>query len=253
MPMVFDPLAMLLRILHVISFSVEIYVRREFGERYIGWLHFLFTLILLSVIISVFRFLYFLPLIGGGVYPQISGLYWYGVIFMTGYHMLRIWQRNRQNIPWHSRSPGISFLSFLPVDDWVLYRFIEPALCILMSMVIRLFVPFTGNWLLLASVCLLIKNNIIFNIARGRVLDVIDAQIETKVMSGELAGNDKRQTAGWSSIMVMPALPESISDASTALPKPDQSDFAALVQATLEAAVTPSENTVAHHEQNSRT
>jgi hypothetical protein len=225
-----DPVIWVIRILHVISASVEVYIRREFGERYIGWVHFFLSLILLNIVMTAFRIIYFLPMIGGGIYPKLSSIYWYSFIFLTGYHMLRIWLRNRQGIAWHSRSPGISYLSFLPIDQWILYRFVEPALCIAFSLAIRPLAPFTGNWLLFASLCLLIKSNLIFNVARGRVLDVVDAQIEAKVMSGELAGQDKRQSAGWSPVMVEPAILSASTEA-TALP--DQDDFAAMVAARL--------------------
>ncbi|MEZ4682069.1 MAG: hypothetical protein R2932_48470 [Caldilineaceae bacterium] len=59
---------------------------------------------------------------------------------------------------------------------------------------------------------------------------MIDAQIEAKVMSGELAGRDKRQTAGWSPVMVEPAI---ISAPTEATALPDQHDFAAMVVARL--------------------
>ena len=198
-----DLFKFLFEILNVLSFSVEVYTRHSFGERYINWLRFIFAMLLLNTIMGFFRMLYMLPLIGGGIYPQMSSLFWYSFIGLTLYHLYQIWQRNRRGIAWHSRSFGVSRLEFLPLNDAMLYRFVEPLACIVVSFVLRPFSPFTANWLLISSFCLLIKNNLIFNAARGRVLDVIDGRIEAAVMAGDLEGQDKRKTAGWSQVVAV--------------------------------------------------
>ncbi|MEZ4682070.1 MAG: hypothetical protein R2932_48475 [Caldilineaceae bacterium] len=96
MPMVVDPVIWAIRILHVIAFSVEVFIRREFGERY-DWMGPFFRDahptqhchhgVPYSLLPAAYRRRYL---------PRMSGLFWYGFIIMTGYHMLRIWQRNRQ-------------------------------------------------------------------------------------------------------------------------------------------------------------
>lgn len=199
-----DAFKILMEIVNILSFSVEAFTRREFGERYVNWLRFLLSLLFLNSFLGFLRFFHSLPLVGGGVYPELSSYFWYSFIFLSCYHLFRIWRRNRQGIAWHSRSPGISHLSFLGINDAILFRFIEPMLCLAVSFILGPVSPLTSNWIFVSSLCLLIKNNVIFNNMRGKVLDVIDGRIEAAVIAGKLEGNDKRKTAGWSNVVAMP-------------------------------------------------
>ena len=199
-----DPLKVLYEILNVLSFSVEVFTRHEFGERYISWLRFILSLVIINSFIGVLRIFHSLPFVGGGSYPQMSSLFWYSFLCLSSYHLFRIWRRNRKGIAWHSRSSGLSHLAFLPLSDAILFRWVEPLLCITASFLLRPISPLTANWLLISSLCLLIKNNIVFNTWRGRVLDVIDGRIESAHISGKVDGKDKRKSAGWSNMVSIP-------------------------------------------------
>lgn len=224
-------------ILNVMSMSVEIFIRHSFGERYVNWIRFIFSLLMLQSVLGILRFFGALPFIGTGNYPTVSSYFWYSFVGLTIYHLFRIWWRNKKGIPWHSRSFGISHLSFLPFNDNVLYRVVEPMACLTVSWLLHPISPFTANWLLVSSFCLLIKNNLLYNIQRGRVLDLIDGRIEAAVMAGTMEGTDKRKTAGWSNIVTMPQDLDSVpkdhaADEATTISSPQ--DFAATVAALME-------------------
>ena len=199
-----DITKVMFEILHTLSIPNEIYMRREFGERYMNWIRFICSLLIINFCLGTLRFFHSLPLVGGGVYPQLSSYYWWGFIGLSMYHLFRIWQRNRRGITWHSYSFGISHFAFLGLSDAILYRWVEPLICITASLLIRPYSSFTANWILISAICLLIKNNYVFNRMRDRVLDVVDGRIEAAIMSGKLEGKSKHKTAGWSQIVTVP-------------------------------------------------
>jgi len=204
-----------------ISVTLEVPIRREFGERYLSW-----TRVFLAwFAMGFFDFAREIPGLVRGMIPfsqrtfvdHLHPWFWQGFIVLYLIHRLRIWHRKRQGIQWHSQSFGISWLEFLPwellahiplvgryivIDDWTLYRWIEPGVCFLAGLAIRQFSPATSSWILLASVALFIKNQLVYFATLGRFLDVIDARIEAANLTGALSGRSKRDTAGFSVVAV---------------------------------------------------
>lgn len=209
-----------------LSVTLELFVRFNFGERYLSWLRLFLGLIIMELTTLVPRVIMtIIPFLGGPT-PSLSPLFLRAAFCLGLYHQWCIWRRNRQGIAWHSNSFGVSRLAILPVSDWVLYRFIEPGICLVAGILIKYMDPVTGFWIILASVALFIKNQMVFNAQRGRVLDIVDARIESVAMQGALEGKSKRETAGYS-VMPVPAM--HLMDESTP-------DIAATVMATLNPA-----------------
>jgi hypothetical protein len=185
-----------------LSVTLELFVRFNFGERYLSWLRLFLGLMIMELTTLVPRMIFaMIPFLGGPT-GSFSPLFFRAAICLGIYHQWRIWRRNRQGIAWHSNSFGVSRLSFLPVSDWMLYRFVEPGLCFIAGMLIKFIDPVTGIWVILASVALFVKNQMVFNAQRGRLLDVIDARIESAAMQGALEGRPKQETAGFSVMSV---------------------------------------------------
>jgi hypothetical protein len=185
-----------------LSVTLELFVRFNFGERYLSWLRLFLGLMIMELTTLVPRMIFaMIPFLGGPT-GSFSPLFFRAAICLGIYHQWRIWRRNRQGIAWHSNSFGVSRLSFLPVSDWMLYRFVEPGLCFIAGMLIKSVDPVTGIWVILASVALFVKNQMVFNAQRGRLLDVIDARIESAAMQGALEGRPKQETAGFSVMSV---------------------------------------------------
>lgn len=174
------------------SISLEVFVRRDFGERYFGIGRFAAS----WIIIQFFYLLISLPAVftPGYVIPMPSiRIYLICFFVASAAHLLRIWQRNSQDTLWHADSIGVSWFSpllnlpplkigfvTLRITDYLLYRFIEPVLCLI---VIQLLLPegVTQTWLTWAAIAMLIHNNMVYNQRRSRVLDLINAQIEAEV------------------------------------------------------------------------
>ncbi|MEM7125671.1 MAG: hypothetical protein AAF702_05055 [Chloroflexota bacterium] len=202
-----DPFKAVFECVHTLGLPAEMFLRGEFGERYLNWIRFISSLLIINFFLGFLRFFHSLPLVGGGVYPQINSYFWWAFVSLSCYHLIRIWLRNRRGVKWHSYSFGISHFAFLGLSDGLLYRVVEPMIAITASLLMRPYSSFTANWILISAICLFIKNNMLFNHMRGRVLDVIDGQIEAEVMSGKMEGKSKKQTAGWSQIVsVSPSL-----------------------------------------------
>lgn len=186
-------------LLGFVSVTVEAFIRRDFGSRY--W-----TLLRVVAAWQVMRFyvlLLNLPEIVrmsfGMGRPMRSMADWftYAFLVLALVHLFRNWQRHRAGIPWHSQSFGISWLSFLPVHDYVLYRFIEPACVLVAGWLLSSVDGPTGGWLVLAGMALFVRNNMTFSMMRDRYLDIIDARIESRYFNEVQSGKPKQQTAGW--------------------------------------------------------
>lgn len=193
------------------SVTIEVFIRRDFGERYLNLLRVMSALILMRSFMGLYWLRSaILDVIPEAMRPDTAPTFvfnWFQVAFMAMalLHILFIFIRNRQGTLWHSQSFGMSFLSFLPINDWVLYRYIEPALCFGFGYWLHARDPLLGGWIQWSSVALFLSNNLVYNQARSRVLDIVDSQIEgtffQKMASGEKTGS-KRETAGFSVIPV---------------------------------------------------
>ena len=221
-----------------LSVTLEVFVRRDFGERYLSWLRLFLGYLIMDMITLIPRIIFsMIPFMSG---PTIatSSLFMKAFFIMGAYHQWRIWQRNRQGIAWHSASFGVSRFTALPVSDWVLYRFVEPGICLVAGFIIKTVDPVMGIWVIAASISLFIKNQMVFNDQRARLLDIIDARIESAAMKGALEGKPKQETAGFSVMAVpeMNLIDESIPDIAatvTATMNSAQPEVIALDTATL--------------------
>jgi hypothetical protein len=202
------------------SVTLEVFIRRDFGERYLtvgriltGYLFIRFWLGVVSLRNA------FGVWAGTGPPaspPSINSWYVTCLVLLALVHLARIFFRNQAGVPWYSRGHGVSWFNFLiplsgyRLSDWVLYRFIEPGICFAFAwFVMPLFMPdgsFTRNWLIFASIGLFLHNNMAYNATRDRYLDLIDGEIVSRYFNeSRQARKDQRasvyQTAGYA---VMP-------------------------------------------------
>lgn len=214
------------------SLPLELLIRKEFGERYLSLLRIWIAWMLLGA----FTFFYALyatfagnpmaffaysgmthSLFNTGVEGLTFHLFYYAFLSGVVFHRYRIWKRTKDGVVWLSTSFGISHLSALPwhllrriptigqwitVDDYFLYRFVEPALCFVLGRLLYRLDGLTGSFVVISAVALFIKNNLAYAEARGRVLDMIDAGIESQYLADALAGRPKETLAGFSVVPV---------------------------------------------------
>jgi hypothetical protein len=175
------------------SISVVPFIRKDFGERYLSWLN-------LSFGYSVVANFYFLGgLIGmltrrGG--SGMMGLFWLAFVAMSVYRRREIAQKNNAGIEWHSMYLGTSLLP-LPFSRESVYKFFEPALVFALGHLLWTLSGQVGLWLMLSAFALFVNNHIVFYNERRAILDLRDAQIESKYLSAALSGKPVSETAGF--------------------------------------------------------
>ena len=195
------------------SVTLEIFIRTDFGSRYLT----MGRLIMGWVSMQVFFFFYEGSFTGmkGTTSPHqfLLIIYILAYIGFGVFHSYRIHQRTILNRPWYARSFGSSRLSRLmsipafrigslriAIDEWALYRFVEPALCFLL---VALIFPYSATraWLIWAACAMALHNAMLYSSLRQPVTDSEDAAIEQEAhetgqnIKGYMAIPQNRQPA----------------------------------------------------------
>src|SRR6202021_1083737 len=112
------------------AISIVPFVRKDFGERYLGWLNLFFG----YTVVANFTFLgtLFAGLAGAFLHVGIGGapimrLFWLAFVGLSIYHRREIARKNKAGIKWHSMYLGTSLLP-LPFSAEFVYKFAEPGL-----------------------------------------------------------------------------------------------------------------------------
>jgi hypothetical protein len=176
------------------AISVVPFTRKDFGERYLGWLNLYFGY---SVVAG---FMFFGNLLGAlmrtGGSSQLMTLFWLAFIGLSIYHRREISRKNNAGIEWHSMYIGTSLLP-LPFSQEKIYKIFEPLGVFLVGYVLSKLSGQVGMWLMISAVSLFVNNQIVFYQERQNVLDMRDARIEAENMSAAFAGKPASETAGF--------------------------------------------------------
>lgn len=216
-----------------ISLSLELLIRKDFGERYISLTRFFLAV----MFVGAFRMLVIL-IFGFGWLAYLFG-FAYLIAFI--YHRRQITMRNRRGEEWHSMSFGVSRLEGfvdqlrardIPIvrkwDDWFLYRFLEPAAFFVVGILLWFIDNGLGFYIVVASFALFMKNQMTYSREYNQYLDTVDARIEAKYSEAALNGQQKQRTGGISVV----AMPENLAKLLPATTG-KAPNFAATVQETV--------------------
>jgi hypothetical protein len=169
--------------------SVVAFIRKDMGERYFGWLNLFFG----YTVVANFTFL-------GSLFfrapSQLMTSFWVAFIAASLYHRWKIAKRNDAGQEWHSMYMGTSLLP-LPFSTETIFKFIEPAVVFAAGHFLWDISPQVGLWLTLAAAGLFVNNHIVYYNERQAILDMRDAQIESRFLSDALSGKPAAQTAGF--------------------------------------------------------
>lgn len=179
--------------------------RHSFGIRYISITRFLVA----GIMTSLIRFPITLMFGGVGILDYV----WMWSI--TSAYVIHYWQarkrlRNKETL-WHSNSFGISHfepllgklakrfnhLPFPQLDDYFLHRVAEPFAFFLLALLIRPFDLSVSYIIMFGALGHLIHANLSYSHLQGRLLDIIDAQIESRFFQISMDGAHKSTTAGY--------------------------------------------------------
>ena len=188
-------LALLSLVTGFFSISVAVFTRRDFGERYLGWIN------LYCGYSVVAAFMFFGNLLSAFTRTgssHLMTLFWLAFVGLSLYHRREITCRNNAGVEWHSYYLGTSWLEGkLPVSSERIYKILEPAAVFALGYFFWHISGQVGLWLMFGAVSLLINNHIVFFQERQSILNMRDAHIESRYFSVALAGRPARETAGF--------------------------------------------------------
>jgi len=175
------------------SVSIVPFTRRNFGERYFGWINLFFA----YTVVANFAFLGNLIGVGlGHGWSWLMVLCWLGFIAASIWHRMEISRKNRASVEWHSMYTGDSILP-LPFSQEKIFKFFEPAAVVTAGLLIWYFSGAVGAWLVIGGISLLVNNHIVYFTQRQAILDIRDRQIEARYLSDAVAGKPAKQTGGF--------------------------------------------------------
>lgn len=168
----------------------QVILRQRMGEREFSTMR-----IYMAAGILIMWYAFF----GGALLPWLLVVF----IVLSVIERIGIWMRYQRGEAWHSYSTGISRLERLvpniPIigkGDWVFFRLYEPLLFAALSWLVSRMDQPTGVFMGFCAIAMALRGNIYFQAYRGRVLDLIDAQIESTYMNEAAFERTKRQIAG---------------------------------------------------------
>jgi len=91
------------------------------------------------------------------------------------------WGMIKRGELWHTRSRGVSYLSFLPLPESKIQRFVEPGICITAGLILHTVFTFVGLWLIFSGLGLLVLEQIIYDWQLNQMLDQYDGIIDAEV------------------------------------------------------------------------
>jgi hypothetical protein len=91
------------------------------------------------------------------------------------------WNIIRRGDLWHTKSRGVSYLSFLPLRDDKIQRFVEPAICFVLGLVLLPVFKILAAWLIFSGLGLLVLEQLIYDWQLNMMLDQYDGIIDAQV------------------------------------------------------------------------
>lgn len=163
-------------LMRLLSASIEIILRRNFGRRYIFML-----------IGAFICFLFCLGLAHAEAF--LSVLFVFIMIVRLTKNIIKIFRRIRLSIPEpHSSSTGESWVFWQRhgYSQATVQRYFEPALCLIVGLLVSLPDKFLGHWLMASAVALFIKEQISRWKINRRLIDANDAKIAAQALNASL-------------------------------------------------------------------
>ena len=172
------------------SISVEVFLRYDFGERYLKPLAALLG----------FGWIYLIYIAYGEYHDGAQALLYFGYTFLAvcGLHIVWIQIRNQFGYRWHSKSTGVPWapLTWIAPSQVTLFLLIEPGIVIGLALfAVARDQQLLGQYLIAAAVALVGKYLIQRAHFREKLLDAIDSQIESEVFAEALKGTPSPRKA----------------------------------------------------------
>lgn len=157
-------------LMRLLSASVEAFLRTNFGRRYVHMLAGAFLFFFLST----------------GLNPApalLTSLFLMGLFALVIYHYIQMFRRRGLSVAEpHSSSAGNSwnFWQRFGLAQTTVQRYLEPALCWLIGLIISTPDPFLGFWLKASAVALFVKEQINRVRITRRIIEANDAKVSAQ-------------------------------------------------------------------------
>lgn len=168
--------------------SLEIFIRRRFGERYLTWKIIVSTFFRMCVVFALIAVLYHIAQPEWPNHAPQSGAaeaLWMFVFWLHSlWHKFVIWRRNWRGEQWYSYAPGDAFPFWraMGISEISTFRFAEPTAAILVALAcfaLRIGASMSV-WLLVSGLSLLVKRQLQYYTERRTVLDMIDSRARSE-------------------------------------------------------------------------
>lgn len=191
----------ILTVLQTITVSVEVFIRVRMGERYMT--------ILRATWMFCFFMLFWFVMSGWTEAFSTNGMSIFYIVsfFLAMTNAVLARRRHSKNIELHSYYTGIPLLSvFFPnKKETTIKNFLEPLFLFVVGVILfsvgKYYTYETyglGAYIAIVSIVLFIKNQIEYDIARNRYLDVVDKKIESEMLNDAIQGKNPADTKGFS-------------------------------------------------------
>lgn len=176
------------------SMSVMVFMRRKVGYRQLQPTR----LIGMSLVLGLAAYLFAnlpssLPLIGMRQAPTVSpeavtngfvlGTFAVAMVVIGLIQRHQRWNDICHGVRWHTWSLGLSYFEFLPLPVGIVYRFVDPVVCFLIGMVVHNVSPALGFWVELSAFALAYVEQVSFQGALDRDLDLLDGLVESEIQA----------------------------------------------------------------------
>jgi hypothetical protein len=161
--------------LRLATVSLEVFLHRNFGERFFSPIEFIAGVLALYVFVFFGWFLFA---------AEIAWLVLFGVaaLLMGTYHLFVIYQRKGKGVTIHSRYWGDSLPFFYGMDlsHQTIQFYVEPALCFFVGIIFISISPLLGNWIMFGAIAWFFMCQLELRKWNNQILDAIDREIEAR-------------------------------------------------------------------------
>lgn len=203
--------ALALVLLNVLTLPPELFLRKDFGERYVSPAKLLVTLIAVQFIqVPILIFVLV------GVAPDLENEYYWVYTLATmvlfnllffGLGLIRYTgarDRSRRGERWHSRCDGVSNRLVTATTfgkkestEWRVRQFTEPSVTFCLGMLGCVFGPVVGLYLMIAALLMAVKVSAMYAKGRAMYLDHHDDIIESEQWARAMEGAPVEETEGF--------------------------------------------------------
>lgn len=162
------------------AMPIIVLIRRKPGYRFLSPIKLLVVFILLNVL-TVFS-----GLSGRAPSILILQVFAWGTLILGLIKRKLRWRDIKRGVSWHTWSRGISSLSFLPLSDSNLKRWVEPIAVIIIGALLAIPFTFFGFYLVVAGLCLFLFEAWDYENSLNMMLDQLDSLVDSEVMGGNI-------------------------------------------------------------------